>query len=127
MGVVTGGGVGVGDVIGGVGQITAVMPQYPYPRQISTNLEGGELPVGGAYHQVHAVRHRERVRPVVVRHFAVVLAHRQHEAPQLVQLKPRQHRRVLVSLLVNAKEGTRSEIISRHHRAQRSYFACFVM
>lgn len=52
-----------------------------------THLEVGEEPAAVLQDGVHAVGHRHRVLPVVVRNPAVVLLHRHDETAQLLQLE----------------------------------------
>ena len=51
------------------------------------HLEVGEEPAAALQDGVHAVGHRHRVLPVVIRNPAVVLLHRHDETAQLLQLE----------------------------------------
>ncbi len=53
-----------------------------------TDLDRTELVLRSLDDCVHGVRDGEGVRPVVVGNVAVVLAHRQREAEQVVQVEP---------------------------------------
>ncbi len=48
---------------------------------------------------VHGVRDGERMRPVVIRHLAVILPHRQGEAEQVVHVKPGRDRKPATYIL----------------------------